>query len=102
MSFLLQSVSPGAVMTDLFKPSGVDVENFKVAWGGHLALLNAEDVADEILYILSTPPYVNVRRKDLKLLFGNCTGNYEAYIILKTKRVLHQSYYSLRVYADFT
>lgn len=47
-------------MTDLFKASGVDVEKFKEACGGHLAILNAEDVANGILYILSTPPHVNV------------------------------------------
>lgn len=47
-------------MTDLFKASGVDVEKFKEACGRHLAILNAVDVADAILYILSTPPHGNV------------------------------------------
>jgi NADP+-dependent farnesol dehydrogenase len=49
---MLQSLSPGLVKTEM--PPKQFLENYPV--------LNAEDIADGVLYVLGTPPHVQVGR----------------------------------------
>jgi NADP-dependent 3-hydroxy acid dehydrogenase YdfG len=54
-----QSISPGAVATEMGEASGIPkeiLEQFK-----DIPYLKAEDVADSVVYALSTPPHVQVR-----------------------------------------
>jgi NADP+-dependent farnesol dehydrogenase len=55
---MLQSLSPGAVKTEFMIASGnpnLDPELLK-----HLPFLDSKDIADAVLYILGTPPHVQV------------------------------------------
>ncbi|XP_063695753.1 farnesol dehydrogenase-like [Culicoides brevitarsis] len=51
----ISSVSPGAVMTEIFDTAGMSKEAQKALNG-----LQAEDVADAVVYLMSTPESVNV------------------------------------------
>ena len=59
----LQSLSPGVVNTDFEgKSLGKETaDHFKQAFLAGHAALNAQDIADGIIYVLSTPPHVTVR-----------------------------------------
>lgn len=50
-----QSVSPGAVKTEMFLP-----EHDELLAGDSFPLLEAEDVSQAVLYAISTPPHVQV------------------------------------------
>lgn len=52
---LFQSVSPGGVLTEIVP----NMEAFSEA--GH-PFLNAEDISNAVLYVLSTPPHVQVKK----------------------------------------
>jgi NADP+-dependent farnesol dehydrogenase len=55
---MLQSLSPGAVKTEFAIAAGyknLDPESFK-----NVPLLESKDIADAVLYILGTPPHVQV------------------------------------------
>jgi hypothetical protein len=54
---MLQSLSPGAVKTEFIIASGhqMDPELLK-----HMPFLDSKDIADAVLYILGTPPHVQV------------------------------------------
>lgn len=69
MSFLcinlpscFKSISPGITVTEIFEAAGADYETVKAAHDNHMPYIKPEDIADGILYILSTPPNVNVSR----------------------------------------
>jgi len=55
---MLQSLSPGAVKTEFIIAAGyqnMDPEKFnQIPW------LESKDIADAVLYILGTPPHVQV------------------------------------------
>lgn len=53
-----QSLSPGSVFTDLGKAAGASEELLKAS--ANRIALNGTDIADSIIYLLSTPPHVNV------------------------------------------
>jgi NADP+-dependent farnesol dehydrogenase len=55
---MLQSLSPGIVDTEFFIASGspkLDPEVIK-----HVPMLESKDIADAVVYILGTPPHVQV------------------------------------------
>jgi NADP+-dependent farnesol dehydrogenase len=52
----LQSLSPGLVKTEM-------VSDWFL---GKLPYLNPEDIADAVLYVLGTPPHVQVRRRSAR------------------------------------
>jgi NADP+-dependent farnesol dehydrogenase len=54
---MLQSLSPGLVKTEM--PSKELVES--------CPFLNPEDIADSVLYVLGTPPHVQVRQVFTKI-----------------------------------
>lgn len=56
---VLQSVSPGFVETDIIKNAGIDTDTARAALGVTKGL-DSEDVADAVVYVLSTPPHVQV------------------------------------------
>lgn len=65
--FRLQSVSPGAVDTEFVDTAGLDRSKpeiktllEKIPW------LKAEDIADAVLYTLSTPPHVQIHELTVK------------------------------------
>lgn len=51
--FFLQSISPGAVRTEIFKPEMLELIQ-------NIPFLNPEDVSQAALYAISTPPHVQV------------------------------------------
>lgn len=52
-----QSISPGAVKTEIFTPSILEsIESGKIEF----PFLESVDIADAILYVLGTPPRVQV------------------------------------------
>lgn len=58
------SLSPGAVKTEFLLASGrqyQDLEQFK-----HAPLLESKDIADAIVYILGTPPHVQIHELTIK------------------------------------
>ncbi|CAH1118696.1 unnamed protein product [Phaedon cochleariae] len=60
----ITSISPGAVATEFINASGIQPDEqvskaFKVS-------LNPEDVANAVLYVLSTPPHVQVQELTIK------------------------------------
>lgn len=55
---MLQSLSPGGVATEFVMASGhqfLETEMFK-----EMTLLESKDIADAVVYILGTPPHVQV------------------------------------------
>ncbi|KAG5886730.1 hypothetical protein JTB14_027152 [Gonioctena quinquepunctata] len=64
----ITSLSPGIVMTEIFDSSGMSYKTLKEGIGGNLPYLDSEDIADSIVYILSTPPNVMVTELTLKPL----------------------------------
>jgi NADP-dependent 3-hydroxy acid dehydrogenase YdfG len=58
MSF--QSVSPGLTLTDIFEAGNVAVD-YK-----NIPAIKPEDVADAVLYLLTTPYHLNVTELTLK------------------------------------
>jgi NADP+-dependent farnesol dehydrogenase len=52
----LQSLSPGLVKTEMAQDWLLEA----------LPYLNPEDIADAILYVLGTPPHVQVRRRSAR------------------------------------
>lgn len=61
----MQSVSPGAVETEIFEVAGLTKEGLSVAQG---AFLKSEDISDAILYLLSTPTSVNITELTIRPL----------------------------------
>lgn len=56
-----QSISPGAVATEFFFEE--QIEAFKKV---NVPLLNAKDISDAVLYVLGTPPHVQVKIFSIK------------------------------------
>lgn len=52
--FLLQSISPGGVLTEI-------MPNMEARREANHPLLNSEDVSNAVLYVLGTPPHVQVK-----------------------------------------
>lgn len=52
--FLFQSISPGGVLTEI-------MPNMEARREANHPLLNAEDVSNAVLYVLGTPPHVQVK-----------------------------------------
>uniref|UniRef100_A0A336M7Q3 CSON013061 protein n=1 Tax=Culicoides sonorensis TaxID=179676 RepID=A0A336M7Q3_CULSO len=52
---IMESISPGVVLTDIFGLAGFSEEVLKQMNG-----LKSEDIADAVIYLLSTPHSVNV------------------------------------------
>ena len=59
----MQSISPGLVKTEM--PPQQFLENYPY--------LNPEDIADGVLYVLGTPPHVQVRRISVRQLWQGVT-----------------------------
>jgi NADP+-dependent farnesol dehydrogenase len=55
---MLQSLSPGAVKTEFFIASGNPNQHPELM--KHVPFLESKDIADAVLYILGTPPHVQV------------------------------------------
>jgi NADP+-dependent farnesol dehydrogenase len=53
-----QSLSPGGVKTEFFIASGREVPDAALLY--QLPLLESQDIADAVLYVLGTPPHVQV------------------------------------------
>ncbi|XP_055624431.1 farnesol dehydrogenase-like [Toxorhynchites rutilus septentrionalis] len=51
------SISPGAVRTDMLPKEG---------WAADIATLQPEDIADAIVYVLGTPPHVQIHELTIK------------------------------------
>lgn len=58
--FLTQSISPGVVKTEIFTP---DMTAFLKD-----PMLNSEDISAAVLYVLGTPPHVQVHDLTIKPL----------------------------------
>lgn len=58
--YLFQSISPGITATELFEAAGTSYDYVKSVHDNHMPVVLSEDIADGVLYILSTPPSVNV------------------------------------------
>jgi len=56
----ITSISPGAVDTDIF-PS-----DFETAVKGSMPMLKPEDISNAILYVLGTPPHVQIHELTIK------------------------------------
>jgi NADP+-dependent farnesol dehydrogenase len=56
--FYLQSISPGLVKTEILDVSGIAFPSENVY--RNYAHLEAKDVAEAVLYVLGTPPHVQV------------------------------------------
>jgi NADP+-dependent farnesol dehydrogenase len=57
----LQSVSPGAVTTEFLEASNFLADPTVSEQIKKLPFLKSEDIADSVLYVLSTPPHVQVK-----------------------------------------
>jgi NADP-dependent 3-hydroxy acid dehydrogenase YdfG len=59
-SFLIvsQSISPGVVTTEIFEAAGIPKEEMEMFEG--VPSLAASDIADSVIYVLGTPPHVQV------------------------------------------
>lgn len=55
----LQSISPGAVKTEIFSPELLEML-------AHIPFLDAEDVSQAVMYALSTRPHVQVHELIIK------------------------------------
>lgn len=55
---MLQSLSPGGVKTEFLIASGN--QDFDPEMFDQMPLLESKDIADAVLYILGTPPHVQV------------------------------------------
>lgn len=59
----LQSVSPGGVETEFVEAANLGtLESIK----DRFPMLNSEDISDAVLYVLSTPPHVQVHELIIK------------------------------------
>lgn len=59
-----QSISPGPVRTEFFTANALDTQSAHFEeFLETLPMLEADDVADAAIYILSTPPHVQVRSR---------------------------------------
>lgn len=56
----ISSLSPGGVTTEIGDAAGIPKSELKSA------MLNSEDISQGVLYILSTPPHVQVYELTLK------------------------------------
>lgn len=55
-------MSPGPTATEFFSANALDTQDQQFAsFLSTLPMLQADDVADAVLYVLSTPPHVQVR-----------------------------------------
>ncbi|KAG5895116.1 hypothetical protein JTB14_008553 [Gonioctena quinquepunctata] len=63
-SIRVTSISPGAVDTPIFDEKTRDSQGFKDAVGNNM--LKPEDIADAIIYVLSTPPHVQIHELTIK------------------------------------
>lgn len=64
----MQSVSPGYVKTEFVEASGLKIDpKFLEATPG----LTADDIAEAVVYVLSTPPHVQVWETIIKPSFTN-------------------------------
>lgn len=67
--FFLQSISPGVVDTDFrkaaAKASGLNYDVEGKVFDG-IPSLDSKDIADAVLYVLSTPPHVQVHELTIK------------------------------------
>jgi NADP-dependent 3-hydroxy acid dehydrogenase YdfG len=70
-----QSVSPGAVETEIAEASEIPEDMLKVL--KDIPYLKSKDIADAVIYVLGTPPHVQVGKQyvniqsDSKLLSGS-------------------------------
>jgi len=55
---MLQSLSPGGVKTEFVIAAGY--QNMDTEMFNQMPLLESKDIADAVLYILGTPPHVQV------------------------------------------
>jgi NADP+-dependent farnesol dehydrogenase len=55
---MLQSLSPGAVKTEIMIASGHEEMGPEIF--DHMPFLESKDIAEAVLYILGTPPHVQV------------------------------------------
>jgi NADP+-dependent farnesol dehydrogenase len=55
---MLQSISPGAVKTEILIASGH--QDLEPEMSKNIPFLESKDIADAVLYILGTPPHVQV------------------------------------------
>lgn len=60
MIFFVQSISPGVVKTEIFTPEMVEFLQDP--------MLNSEDISAAVLYVLGTPPHVQVHDLTIKPL----------------------------------
>lgn len=65
MDELFKSISPGYVRTGIIGAAGLDMEKFESQLGNIQPML-PEDIADAALYVLSTPPHVQVHELTLR------------------------------------
>lgn len=59
---LFQSLSPGGVRTEFGGPDSFGGDPAFQEQLKHVVLLNPEDVANAVVYVLSTPPHVQVHK----------------------------------------
>jgi len=66
----ITSVSPGGVTTEfgdvVFRSSSVPIDEKLLEVVKHMPMLKADDIADSVLYVLSTPPHVQVHELIIK------------------------------------
>ncbi|XP_021929736.1 farnesol dehydrogenase-like [Zootermopsis nevadensis] len=60
----VSSVSPGAVRTEIAEASAFPKEAFESL--GNMPYLNSKDIADAVIYVLGTPPHVQIHELTIK------------------------------------
>lgn len=63
-------MSPGPVDTEFSKSSNLEVNPDWAKLYNAMPKLKSDDVADAVLYVLSTPPHVQVSRVETKAWFS--------------------------------
>jgi NADP-dependent 3-hydroxy acid dehydrogenase YdfG len=69
---LPQSISPGAVNTEIAEGAGYPEEELEIF--KTYRILEASDIADSVIYVLGTPPHVQVSIKCRAIPVTLCAG----------------------------
>lgn len=63
----MQSLSPGTVTTDMTNTDNYDIDPATVEKYKHIKCLQPNDIANAVMYVLSTPPHLQVKNIHEKL-----------------------------------
>jgi hypothetical protein len=81
-NILLQSISPGAVKTNMIRQINLPNDFFD-----NITILDPQDVTDAVLYALSTPPHVQVHESFVSLLHRKNGASLVSIDIIRLSRI---------------